>query len=110
MAGEKNLVHVEEEALSGYSKAAARLSEDLRAVGTRTLSGADALPDDVFGRLGSEVGLAAAFKHVAQSQLDGVASTANGIAALGKAVGEGLVGYQQHDADAGAHVRKADQS
>ena len=107
MAGEKDRVHVEEEALSGYSKAAARLADDLRSVGTTTLSGANALPDDAFGKLGSEVGLSAAFQHAAQSQLDGVAKTADGLAALGRSVGQGLTGYQQQDADAGAHVRRA---
>jgi hypothetical protein len=107
MAGEQDRVHVQEEALSGYRTGAGRLAEDVRSVGTSTLSGANALPDDAFGKLGSEVGLSGAFKTAAQAQLDGVAAAATGIAALAKAVGDGLTGYQQHDADAGADIRRA---
>lgn len=109
MAGEKDHVHVQEEALSGYSTGAGRLAEDVRSVGTTTLSGANALPDDAFGKVGSEVGLSAAFKTAAQAQLDGVSAVAGGIAALAKAVGDGLKGYQQQDADAGANIRRAGQ-
>jgi hypothetical protein len=109
VAGEKDRVHVQDEALSGYTTGAGRLAEDVRTVGTSTLSGANTLPDDAFGKLGSEVGLSGAFKTAAQAQIDGVGAVANGIAALGKAVGEGLKGYQQHDADAGTNIRKAGQ-
>jgi hypothetical protein len=107
MAGERDRVQVDEEALSGYSKAAGRLAEDLRSVGTGTLSGANALPEDAFGKLGLEVGLAGAFKTAAQAQLDGVAATAQGISTLAQSVGQGLAGYQQQDADAGAEIRRA---
>jgi hypothetical protein len=109
MAGEKDHVHLHEEALSGYRTGAGRLAEDVRSVGTSTLSGANTLPDDAFGKLGSEVGLSGAFKTAAQAQLDGVAAVANGIGALAKAVGDGLTGYQQQDADAGANIRRAGQ-
>lgn len=109
MAGEKDRVHVEQEALSSYSSGAGRLADDVRSVGTATLSGANTLPDDAFGKLGSEVGLSGAFKTAAQAQLDGVGAVAGGIAALAKAVGEGLKGYQQQDADAGASIRRAGQ-
>jgi hypothetical protein len=110
MAGETDGVRVQEEALAGYSTGAGRLAENVRSVGTSTLSGANALPADAFGKLGSEVGLSAAFKTAAQAQLDGVAAVATGIAALAKAVGDGLAGYQQHDADAGANIRRAGRS
>jgi hypothetical protein len=109
MAGEKNQVQVQEEALAGYSKGADRLAEDVRSVGTGTLSGANTLPDDAFGKLGAEVGLSAAFKTAAQAQLDGVTTVADGIAALAKAVGTGLTGYQQQEADAHAAIRQAGQ-
>jgi len=107
MAGERDRVQVQEEALSGYSKGAGRVAEDVRAIGTSTLSGANTLPDDAFSKLGSEVGLSAAFKTAAQAQLDGVTAVADGIAKLAKAVGDGLTGYQQQDADAGAAIRQA---
>jgi hypothetical protein len=110
MAGERDRVQVDQEALSGYSKAAARLAEDLRSVGTSTLSGANILPDDAFGKLGVEVGLSGAFKTVAQAQLDGVTATADGVATLARSVGQGLTGYQNQDEDAGAHIRRASQS
>lgn len=109
MAGERDRVQVDQEALSSYSKAAGRLAEDLRSVGTNTLSGANALPADAFGKLGVEVGLSGAFRTVAQAQLDGVTATADGIAALARSVGQGLIGYQQQDEDAGAHIRRAGQ-
>jgi hypothetical protein len=110
MAGETNHVQVDEEALSGYSKSATRLAEDVRTVGTSTLSGANTLPEDVFGKVGTEVGLSGAFKSAAQAQLDGVTATADGIATLAKTVGDGLTGYQHQDADAGAAIRQAGQS
>ena len=106
MAGERDRVHVEEEALSGYSRAASGLAEDVRSIGSTTLSGADTLPDDAFGRLGAEVGLSGAFKTAAQAQLDGVTATADGIATLARAVGDGLTGYAQQDEDAAAEVRR----
>ncbi len=109
MAGERDQVQVNADALSGYSTGAGRLAEDVRSVGTTTLSGANTLPDDAFGKLGSEVGLSGAFKAAAQAQLDGLTATANGIAALARAVGDGLTGYQQQDADAGANIRRAGQ-
>jgi hypothetical protein len=109
MAGETNQVRVEEEALAGYSKGAGRLADDVRSVGTGTLSGADTLPDDAFGKLGTEVGLSAAFKTAAQAQLDGVTAVADGIAALATSVGHGLTGYQQQEADAHATIRRAGQ-
>ena len=107
MAGERDRVQVDAEALSGYSTQAARVADEVRAVGSSTLSGASALPDDAFGKVGVEVGLSGAFKNVAQAQLDGVTATANGIAGLAKAVGDGLTGYQHQDADAGAEIRRA---
>jgi excreted virulence factor EspC (type VII ESX diderm) len=109
MAGERDRVDVDDEALRGYSTAAGRIAEEVRSVGTATLSGANALPDDAFGKLGSEVGLSAAFKTAAQAQLDGVAATASGIAALAQAVGTGLTGYQHQDENAAANVRRAGQ-
>ena len=109
MAGERDRVHIDEEALSGYSKGADRLAGDVRSVGTSTLSGANTLPDDAFGKLGTEVGLAAAFKTAAQAQLDGVTAIAGGISTLAAAVGSGLTGYQQQDTDAGAEIRRAGQ-
>ena len=107
MAGEKDHVRVEEEALSGYSKGAGRLAEDVRSVGTSTLSGANTIPDDAFGKVGAEVGLAAAMKTVAQAQVDGVTAVADGIATLAGSVGSGLTGYQQQDEDAHAAIRQA---
>lgn len=109
MAGERDRVQVNQEAVSGYSKGAVRLAEDVRSVGTATLSGANTLPDDAFGKLGTEVGLSGAFKTAAQAQLDGLTATANGVAALAKAVGEGLTGYQHQDDEAAANVRRAGQ-
>jgi hypothetical protein len=110
MAGERNQVRVDEEALSGYSRSAARLADDLRSVGSTTLSGANTLPEDAFGKVGTEVGLSGAFKSAAQAQLDGVTATADGIATLAHTVGAGLTGYQQQDADAGAQIRQAGES
>lgn len=107
MAGEKDRVQVEEEALAGYSKGAGRLAEDVRSVGTSTLSGANTIPDDAFGKVGAEVGLSAAFKTAAQAQVDGVTAVADGIASLAHSVGSGLTGYQQQDEDAHAAIRKA---
>jgi hypothetical protein len=109
MAGERDRVQVEHEALSGYSSTAGRIAEEVRSVGTATLSGANALPDDAFSKLGSEVGLSGAFKTAAQAQLDGVSATANGVAALAQAVGTGLTGYQHQDEDHAATVRRAGQ-
>lgn len=109
MAGEKDRVQVQEEALAGYSTGAGRLAEDVRSVGTSTLSGTNSIPDDAFSKLGAEVGLSGAFKTAAQAQLDGVTAVANGIATLAKAVGDGLTGYQQQDAEAGANIRRAGQ-
>ncbi|HEV2781080.1 MAG TPA: hypothetical protein VGX25_16980 [Actinophytocola sp.] len=109
MAGERDRVDVDDEALRGYSTAAGRIAEEVRSVGTSTLSGANTIPDDAFGKLGSEVGLSAAFKTAAQAQLDGVAATASGIAELAGAVGAGLTGYQHQDEDAAANVRRAGQ-
>jgi hypothetical protein len=107
MAGERDRVEVDDEAVRGYSNTAGRIAEEVRSVGTATLSGANALPDDAFGKLGAEVGLSAAFRTAAQAQLDGVAATATGIADLARAVGEGLTGYQHQDEDAAANVRRA---
>lgn len=107
MAGEHDRVQVEEEALAGYSKGAGRLAEDVRSVGTSTLSGANTIPDDAFGKVGAEVGLSAAFKTAAAAQIDGVTAVADGIAALASSVGSGLTGYQQQDEDAHAAIRKA---
>jgi hypothetical protein len=107
VAGEKDHVLVQEEALAGYSKGAGRLAEDVRSVGSSTLSGANPIPDDAFGKLGAEVGLSAAFKTAAQAQVDGVTAVADGIAKLAKSVGDGLTGYQQQDAEAHAAIRRA---
>jgi hypothetical protein len=110
MAGERERVEVDQEALSGYSTKAAQLAEDVRSVGTSTLSDANALPDDAFGKLGSEVGLSGAFRTATQGQVDGVTAAADGIAALAKAVGDGMTGYQHQDEDAAAGVRRAGQA
>lgn len=110
MAGERDRVEVDDEAVRGYSTAAGRIAEEVRSVGTATLSGANALPDDAFSKLGAEIGLGAAFKTAAQAQLDGVAATAGGIAELAQAVSTGLTGYQQQDEDAAADLRRAGQS
>jgi hypothetical protein len=109
MAGEKDHVQVNADALSGYSTGAGRLADDVRSVGSTTLSGANTLPEDAFGKLGSEVGLSGAFKTAAQAQVDGVTAIATGVAALAKAVGDGLTGYHQQDEDAGANIRRAGQ-
>jgi hypothetical protein len=109
MAGERDRVDVDDEALRGYSTAAGRIAEEVRSVGTTTLSGANTIPDDAFGKLGSEVGLSAAFKTAAQAQLDGVAAAASGIAQLAEAVGTGLTGYQHQDEESAANVRRAGQ-
>ncbi|MFL6145822.1 MAG: hypothetical protein ACJ72N_28645 [Labedaea sp.] len=110
MAGERNRVQVDEEALSGYSTKAAKVADDVRAVGSSTLRGASTMPEDAFGKVGVEVGLSGAFKSAARAQLDGVTATANGIATLAKAVGDGLTGYQHQDTDAGAEIRRAGQA
>jgi hypothetical protein len=110
MAGETNRVQVDEQALAGYKTGAGQLAEDVRAVGTSTLSGVNTLPDDVFGKLGAEVGLSGAFRTAAQAQLDGVKAVADGITALANSVGTGLTGYQQDDVQAGVQIRQAGQS
>src|SRR3954452_13124001 len=97
MAGETKRVEVDEQALLGYTTRAGKLADDVRAVGTTTLNGVNALPEDVFGRLGAEVGLSGAFRTAAQAQLDGVRAVAGGISALAHSVGTGLTGYQQDD-------------
>jgi hypothetical protein len=107
MAGETNQVQVDEQALAGYSTSAGQLAQDVRAVGTATLNGVNALPDDVFGKLGAEVGLSAAFLTAAQAQLDGVKAVAEGIDALAHSVGTGLTGYQQEDVESGIAIRQA---
>ncbi|HEU5473882.1 MAG TPA: hypothetical protein VFV67_24820 [Actinophytocola sp.] len=110
MAGEGNRVEVDEQALLGYSTGADRLAGDVRSVGSTTLNGVNALPEDVFGKLGAEVGLSGAFRTAAQAQLDGVTAVANGIAALSHSVSKGLTGYQQEDVEAAAQINQAGQS
>jgi hypothetical protein len=107
MAGEKDRVDVDEAALTTYRGTAGNLAEQVRSVGTGTLGGANSLPADAFGKIGAEVGLSGAFQQAAQAQLDGVAATASGIAALGQAVGNALAGYQQQDADAASRLRQS---
>jgi hypothetical protein len=109
MAGERDQVRVDDEAVRGYSTGAGRLAEDIRAIGTTTLSGANTLPDDAFSKIGAEVGLSGAFKTAAQAQLDGVTATADGVAKLAKAVTDGLTGYHNQDADAASNIRRAGQ-
>lgn len=107
MAGEKDRVEVDEAALTTYSSTAGNLAGQVRSVGTGTLNGANSLPADCFGKIGTEVGLSGAFQQAAQAQLDGVTAAANGIAALGKAVGDALVGYQEQDEDAASRLRQS---
>jgi hypothetical protein len=109
MAGERDGVRVDDEALTGYSTGAGRLADDVRSIGTSTLSGANALPDDAFSKIGAEVGLSGAFKTAAQAQMDGVAATGDGIAKLAKAVADGLAGYNNQDSTAASNIRRAGQ-
>ena len=109
MAGERNRVDVDSEALAAYRKAAGELAEQVRSVGTTTLSGVNTLPGDAFGKIGAEIGLNGAFQAATQAQLDGVSATASGIAALADSVGQALTGYQVQDGDAAATVRQASQ-
>jgi hypothetical protein len=109
MAGERNRVDVDGEAMAAYRKAAGELAGQLRSVGTTTLSGVNSLPHDAFGTIGAEIGLSGAFQTAAQAQLDGVSATASGIAALADSVGQALAGYQVQDDDAAANVRQASQ-
>ena len=109
MAGETNRIAVDEQALAGYQTGAGQLAQDVRTVGTSTLSGVDALPDDVFGKLGAEVGLSGAFRTAAQAQLGGVRAVADGIAALAHSVGTGLAGYQEDEAQSAVNLRQAGQ-
>jgi hypothetical protein len=109
MAGERDGLNVDDEALAHYSTTAGGLAGDVRAVGTTTLSGVNALPDDAFGKIGSEVGLSGAFTTAAQAQLDGVTATADGMAALATAVGNALTGYQNQDTEGASNIRRAGQ-
>lgn len=108
MAGERDAVEVDPEALTSYQRAAGDIAEDLRSVGTSTLSGTSTLPDDCFGAIGVEVGLTEAFAAAVRSQLDGLTATADGVAALGRAVGGALTGYQRQDEDAAQAVSNAE--
>lgn len=100
---------VEPEALEAYKSTMTALAGELGEVGTGTLSGVNALPADAFGKIGAEIGLNGAFQQAAQSQLDGVGTASTGLAALAKAVGDALVGYQNQQEDHEVSINRAEQ-
>ncbi|MEV4319385.1 type VII secretion target [Actinocrispum sp. NPDC049592] len=100
---------VEPEALESYKSTMTTMADELAKVGTGTLSGVNSLPADCFGKIGAEVGLNAAFQQAATSQLDGIKSASSGLAALAKAVGDALTGYQNQQKDHAQSIKKAEQ-
>lgn len=99
---------VEPEALEAYRSTMTAMSDEVAKVGTGTLNGVTALPADCFGKIGTEVGLGAAFQHAAQAQIDGVAAASSGLSALAKAVGDALTGYQQQQTDHASSINRAE--
>jgi hypothetical protein len=100
---------VEPQALEAYQSTMTGMADELGKVGSGTLSGMNALPGDCFGKIGAEVGLNGAFQQAAQSQLDGVTAASTGLAALAKAVGDALTGYQNQQTDHVASIKRAEQ-
>nr|WP_042195797.1 type VII secretion target [Kibdelosporangium sp. MJ126-NF4]CEL22227.1 hypothetical protein [Kibdelosporangium sp. MJ126-NF4]CTQ93009.1 hypothetical protein [Kibdelosporangium sp. MJ126-NF4] len=99
---------VEPEALEAYKNTMTALSSEIGTVGTGTLQGVNALPGDAFGKIGAEVGLDAAFKQVAQAQVEGVGAASTGLADLAKAVGNALVNYQNQQKDTAQNIRRSE--
>jgi hypothetical protein len=100
---------VEPQALESYKTTMTSMADELGKVGSATLSGVNALPGDCFGKIGAEVGLNGAFQQAATGQLDGVKTASSGLAALAKAVGDALTGYQNQQTDHARSIKKAEQ-
>ncbi|MFD9740484.1 type VII secretion target [Umezawaea sp. NPDC059074] len=94
-------------ALASFGSTADGLATELASVGTSTLAGVDALPADAFGKLGGEVGLAAAFQQAAKAQLDAVAAAAAGLAGFGSAVEKAGGAYTEQQAQAKDDIKRS---
>lgn len=74
---------VDPDALSGYSRTARRIADDLTELSGRQLKGVRGLADDSFGKIGKETGFADALDHFGaslQRQVKGVGTNADGLA------------------------------
>jgi hypothetical protein len=93
--------------LGAYGSTAAGLAGEVGEVGTRTLSGMDALGAESFSALGAQVGLTAAFQRAARAQLDGVAAAASGLGGLGRAVTSAGADYTARDESSRDALRRS---
>lgn len=81
--GDRDGFAVDPEALSGYSRTARHIADDLADLAGNQLKGVRGLADDSFGRIGKETGFAAALDHFGaalQRQVKGVGSKADTLA------------------------------
>lgn len=98
---------VDTDALTSFGTTAAGLATEVGAVGTSTLSGVDSLPADAFGKLGAEVGLAAAFKQAAEAQLDAVKAAEEGLTGFATAVSKAGGAYTEQQAQAKHDIKRS---
>jgi hypothetical protein len=98
---------VDTDALASFGTTAAGLAAELGSVGTSTLTGVDSLPADAFGKLGGEVGLAAAFQQAAKAQLDAVRAAAEGLSGFGSAVAQAGTAYTEQQAQAKDDINRS---
>jgi len=99
--------YVDPAALDGYGRAVPGLAAQLGEACVATLSGATSLPADCFGQVGQEVGLTAAFQHVATAEVDALARAAAALDALAAAVRAANTDYAQQDTDHADLVNRA---
>ncbi|MDX8032504.1 type VII secretion target [Lentzea sp. BCCO 10_0856] len=98
---------VDLDALTGYASAVTGLASEVGTVGTGTLNGTTTLPGDCFGKIGSEVGLNAAFAAAAQAQLDALKAASTGLSGLGTAVSKARDAYIAQEEAHAASLNKA---
>lgn len=98
---------VDTDALTSFGTTAAGLATEVGAVGTSTLTGVDALPADAFGKIGGEVGLAAAFQQAAKAQLEAVQAAADGLAGFATAVAKAGTAYTEQQSQAEDDIKRS---
>lgn len=82
-SGNPDRFMVDPDALSGYSRTARRIADDLTELSGKQLKGVRGLADDSFGKIGKETGFAAALDHFGaalQRQVKGVGTKADALA------------------------------
>jgi hypothetical protein len=98
---------VDTDALASFGTTAAGLATEVGSVGTSTLTGIDSLPADAFGKIGGEVGLAAAFQQAAKAQLDAVKAAAEGLSGFATAVSQAGTAYTEQQAQAKDDIKRS---